>query len=308
MTEYDSDESPVAAAAGDFVGGVLRQPFRCVRSSPMIWQWIQHLWSRAEPKNGPVERPRRTSSGTPLRWGAVSITGNFRKNNEDNYHVDDDSRFFLVADGMGGQSAGERASELAIELISQKLTQAVDFNRSSKSEIVAAVDAAVGHANMEIMALGELESTCRNMGTTIAYIVAAAGRLYAGGVGDSRVYLLRDTDLQQLTRDHSLTQALLDAGTITVEEAATHRYKNVLYRYLGSKDGGTGTDPREIAPLPGDRYMICSDGVTDGATTDTVAEILHKENDPQKAAEAIVKAAEEGGSKDNITCIVVYVG
>jgi protein phosphatase len=146
------------------------------------------------------------------------------------------------------------------------------------------------------------------MGTTIAYIVAAAGRLYAGGVGDSRVYLLRDGDLQQLTRDHSLTQALLDAGTITIEEAATHRYKNVLYRYLGSKDGGTGTDPKEISPMPGDRYMICSDGVTDGLDSETVARILSQQSDPQHAAEAIVKAAEEGGSKDNITCIVVYVG
>jgi len=247
------------------------------------------------------------ASNVGIKYGSVSITGNFRDNNEDNFHIDEQERFFLVADGMGGQSAGEKASELAVELISEKLRQLVNFDSDALEEIVGAIDRAVEHANSEIMALGELEPSYKNMGTTITFIVAANGSFYVGGVGDSRTYLLRDGDLQQLTEDHSLTQALVKAGTISKEEASTHRYKNVLYRYLGSKDGGSGTESQKVQPQSGDRYMLCSDGVYDGANDRVIKEVLSEVNDPQEAAEALVKAAEQGGSKDNITCVVVDV-
>ncbi len=242
-----------------------------------------------------------------LEWGSVSITGNFRENNEDNCFVDPDARFFLVADGMGGQSAGEKASQLAIELVSERLNKAVDFSQDDPKQVVPAIDDAVSHANLEIMALGELDPSYHNMGTTIVYIASVAGVLYIGGVGDSRVYLLRSAQLEQLTKDHSLTQALIEAGTISVEEAATHRYKNVLYRYLGTKEGSTGTDPKRLTPETGDRFMLCSDGVTDGLDDDAITQILGDQDDPQQAAAALVKAAEAGGSKDNITCVVVHV-
>ena len=127
-----------------------------------------------------------------------------------------------------------------------------------------------------------------------------------GGVGDSRVYLLRNGSLQQLTTDHSLTQALIDAGTLTPEEAVNHRYKNVLYRYLGCKEGGTGTTPRQIQPKAGDRFLICSDGVTSGAKDSQILQLLKEGTDPQVTAEAIVQAATDGGSKDNITGVVVF--
>jgi len=241
-----------------------------------------------------------------LKWGAVSITGNYRENNEDRCHIDPSSRFFLVADGMGGQCAGEKASELAVELISQRLSQSIDFDNDSPSKVIEAVDRAVGHANSEIMALGELDPDYHNMGTTITFLVKAAHQLYIGGVGDSRTYLLRDDKLQQLTEDHSLTQALVRAGTITPEEAANHRYRNVLWRYLGTKEGGAKVEPKTIEPLAGDRYMLCSDGVCDGTTDERLAEVLRSQDDPQQAAEAIVRTAEDGGSRDNITCVVVY--
>jgi len=240
-----------------------------------------------------------------LRWGGVSITGNFRENNEDNCHADPQGRFFLVADGMGGQSAGEKASELAIDLISEKLEQGINFQASQPDIVVPAIDKSVAHANGEIMALGGLDRRYHNMGTTIVFIVAAGGTLYIGNVGDSRAYLLRDGKIEQLTKDHSLTQALVDAGTISAEEATTHRYKNVLYRYLGTKEGGHSTEPKQIRPQAGDRFMICSDGVTDGANAATIADLLGSVDDPQAAAEKIVEAAQQGGSRDNISCIVV---
>ncbi|QDU40092.1 Serine/threonine phosphatase stp [Maioricimonas rarisocia] len=240
------------------------------------------------------------------RWGAVTITGNYRENNEDNLHVDPEGRYFLVADGMGGQSAGEKASELAIELVADRLSNCLT-DLANDNDVVAAIDEAVAHANAEIMALGELDPKYRNMGTTITFVINPGGRLFVGGVGDSRVYRLRDGALDQLTKDHSLTQALLDAGTITAEEAANHRYKNVLYRYLGTKEGGQGTDAQVVAAAASDRFLLCSDGVTDGIDDDEITRLLQSESDPQKAAETLVDAALNGGSRDNITCIVVDV-
>lgn len=242
-----------------------------------------------------------------FRWGAVSITGNFRENNEDRFHVDPSGRFFLVADGMGGQCAGEKASELAIELISERLASQVDFSAATGDAVVSAIDKAVSVANSEIIALGEVEPTFKNMGTTIAFVVISHGELYVGGVGDSRAYLRRDGKLTQLTEDHSLTQALVKAGTIAPEDAATHRYRNVLYKYLGEKNGGAGTDPKRFRPQAGDRLMLCSDGICDGASDEQIDRILNAENDPQKAAEKLVSAAQAGGSKDNITCVVLFV-
>ncbi len=240
-----------------------------------------------------------------LRVGHLSIVGK-RDNNEDAYYVDPQQRFFLVADGMGGQSAGERASALAMEIVPQKL-QLLDFTRAGGDQAVKAIDEAVSQANFEIMALGEVDSKLKNMGTTITFLVQAAGMMFAGGVGDSRVYLLRKGKLETLTTDHSLTQALLDAGTLTPEEAVNHRYKNVLYRYLGCKEGGQGTNPRQLKPEVGDRFLLCSDGVTGGADDATLAKLMAEGNDPQQIAEAIVQAATDGGSKDNITGVVVFV-
>jgi protein phosphatase len=245
--------------------------------------------------------------GVVLKFGSLSVTGNFRDNNEDNCCAETHGRYFIVADGMGGQCAGEKASELAVDLVSQRLERLIDFECDDPPKITAAIDAAVAHANSEIMALGELEAQFRNMGTTISFVVCAGGTLYIGGVGDSRVYLLRDGRLEQLTKDHSLTQALLDAGTISEEEAATHRYKNVLYRYLGTKEGSSGTEPKQIKPQAGDRLALCSDGVTDGLSDEALTDLLRSIDDPQTAAEAIVEAALKGGSRDNVTCVAVHV-
>ena len=239
-----------------------------------------------------------------LRVGWLSIVGK-RENNEDACYVDPRNRFFLVADGMGGQSAGERASALAVEIIPRKLQQ-IDFEKSTPDQTVKIIDDAVTQANYEIMVLGELDPKLKNMGTTITFAVFVAGTMFVGGVGDSRVYLLRNGSLQQLTTDHSLTQALIDAGTLTPEEAVNHRYKNVLYRYLGCKEGGTGTTPRQIQPKAGDRFLICSDGVTSGAKDSQILQLLKEGTDPQVTAEAIVQAATDGGSKDNITGVVVF--
>ncbi len=241
-----------------------------------------------------------------IRSGIVSITGNFRENNEDSALVDPGGRYFIVADGMGGQAAGEKASSLAVELIPKKL-DAIDFDAAAPEAVVQAVERAVDYANGEIIALGQVDLSMSQMGTTVAFLLNAGGVFYCGGIGDSRVYRLSPAGLEQLTKDHSLTQALRDAGTISEDEARNHRYKNVLYRYLGTKDGAKGVDARQVRPESGDRFLICSDGVTDGLEPAVLGRLLGEAADPQAAAEAIVAAAQAGGSRDNITCLTVFV-
>ena len=242
-----------------------------------------------------------------VQVGSLSITGNFRDNNEDRLALDPENRFFLVADGMGGQSAGEKASEMATELIQEHLQKQLDFDETSSESVIETIDRVVALANTEIVALAQLEPRFHNMGTTIVFVVAVGGQLYSGGVGDSRVYRLRDGDFEQLTTDHSLTQALLDAETISPEEAITHRYRNVLYRYLGSKEAAEGTSPDVCEPITGDRFLLCSDGVTDGIDDLTLEMLLNEGDDPQQIAETIVEAAQQGGSKDNITAVVLVL-
>ena len=247
------------------------------------------------------------SVAQPIRWGAMCITGNYRENNEDNYLADPDGHYFLVADGMGGAAAGETASEMAVQLVSQKLNELIDFNSATQEQVTTAIYEAVHHANAEIMMAGQLNPDLYKMGTTIALVVIVGHSAYITGVGDSRVYSMHGSTVEQLTKDHSISQELLESGTISREEAATHRYRNVLYRYLGTEAGGTEMDAQKRKLDSGDRFILCSDGVTDGVDDDTLATLLRENDDPQQAAEDIVHAAGAGGSKDNITGIVLHV-
>lgn len=242
-----------------------------------------------------------------IRIGQLSITGNYRKNNEDNLHIDAENRFFIVADGMGGQSAGERASQMAVDLISRQLARQINFEQDAAEKVLKSLNEAVCHANAEIMALGRIDPELHNMGTTVVLIVSVGDHFYIGNIGDSRAYLLRDGQLNQLTKDHSLTQALVEAGTISAEEARTHRYKNVLYRYLGSKEGSEGAFTTEVRPQPGDRFLLCSDGVTDGLEDSELKQVLARNEEPQALAESLVQAALDGGSRDNITSVVLQI-
>ncbi|MFM8285532.1 MAG: PP2C family protein-serine/threonine phosphatase, partial [Planctomycetaceae bacterium] len=242
-----------------------------------------------------------------LRAGAVSVVGNVRQNNEDRCHMDAQLRFFLVADGMGGQAAGEEASSLAVEVVSRRLAQAIDFQGTPALQVARAIDRAVAEANAEIMAQGALRPGHHNMGTTLALLVRVGRRAYAAGVGDSPIILRRGATHERLTKDHSMAQALLDAGTITAEEFPRNRFRNILYRYLGTKEGGLGTKPREVLLKPGDRFALFSDGATDGQQESQVVELLGQGDDPQEVAQRIVDGALLAGSRDNVTCLVVFV-
>lgn len=244
-----------------------------------------------------------------LRTGQLSVTGNFRENNEDSLYVDGDNHLLIVADGMGGQVAGERASALAVELIPKKLAQLLDFRKqdTSAKTVNEVIEKVIAHVNGEIIALSEIEPGLRNMGTTVVMMLRIEDRMYFFGVGDSRAYELHSGKLKQLTTDHTLTQVLLDAGTITAEDAKTHRYRNVLYKYLGCREGAVTGTALEITPRPGDRFVLCSDGLNNGLQDSEIAYILKSSDDPQFLAEQLVQAALDQGSRDNVTCIVILV-
>jgi protein phosphatase len=277
--------------------------------------------------------------GMNLHVGVVSTRGNVREHNEDNYYVPGRpslrngpvagppgiglgssietlehptdtalSGLFIVADGMGGQQAGEKASQMAVELIPLELSRRLPPPAADDQGLQKVIREAVARANEEILAQSHLQTDYANMGTTVVLAYFHQGRAFVTGIGDSRVYHLRDGRLQQLTRDHSLANALGEAGTIRPEEVETHKFKHVLYLYLGSKDVGDGPDEfRVLDCRPGDRFLLASDGLTGVVRDDTIAEVLAGVDDPQKAAQTLINRALENRSKDNITCVVIRV-
>src|SRR5262245_57080955 len=245
-----------------------------------------------------------------LNIGKCTLLGNYRENNEDSIEVKvfPDLTVCVVADGMGGQAAGEIASRRAIEVVPREIKKHLKPT-SSADEAKHVIRKAIVQANEEIIAMGALDRDLRNMGTTVVIAVWRKGNeLYVAGVGDSRAYMLRDQQITQLTIDHSLAQALVEAKTISAEEAREHRFRNVLWKYLGSKEVGEGPEVKAVTIQPGDRFLLCSDGLSGAVADDSVAEFMNgQQTDIQQLAEGLGQLALDSGSRDNVSTIVVEV-
>ena len=265
-----------------------------------------------------------------LKVGVVSVRGNYREHNEDNFYVPgrrsvrhdggsgesqadmpamtmEPSNLFIVADGMGGQQAGEQASLMAIDLIPRAIQRRLPLDEADSARIKDAIRDAVAEVNQEILGSSGAVTEFSNMGTTVVLAQFRFDRVYVAGIGDSRAYRLREGKLEQLTKDHSLADALLDAGTITADELANHKFKNVLYLYLGSKDARGG--PEEVRVLdvkPGDRLLLASDGLTGVVPDKDLMHILGSVDDPQRAAVMLKDLALAKDSKDNVTCLIIH--
>jgi protein phosphatase len=221
---------------------------------------------------------------------------------------DDQPALFLVADGMGGQQAGEEASRMAIEIIPKEMARRLAPNQFDAKETQAAIRDSVAVANQEILGSSGAVTEFSNMGTTVVLALFRNDTVYVAGIGDSRCYRLRAGRLERLTKDHSLADALLEAGTITHEELPNHKFKNVLYLYLGSKDARGGPEEvRVLDVLPGDCFLLASDGLTGVVGDDELVRILTGYDDPQRAARALTEQALTNDSKDNITSLVIHV-
>ncbi|MET9426182.1 MULTISPECIES: Stp1/IreP family PP2C-type Ser/Thr phosphatase [unclassified Streptomyces] len=233
-----------------------------------------------------------------LRFAAGSHKGMIREGNEDSGYAG--PRLLAIADGMGGQAAGEVASS---EVISTIVTLDDDV---PGSDILTSLGTAVQRANEQLRMMVEEDPQLEGMGTTLTALLWTGQRLGLVHVGDSRAYLLRDGVLTQITQDHTWVQRLVDEGRITEEEATTHPQRSLLMRALGS---GDHVEPdlsiREVRA--GDRYLICSDGLSGVVSHQTMEETLASYQGPQETVQDLIQLALRGGGPDNITVIVADV-
>ncbi|GAA1342887.1 Stp1/IreP family PP2C-type Ser/Thr phosphatase [Streptomyces sanglieri] len=233
-----------------------------------------------------------------LRFAAGSHKGMIREGNEDSGYAG--PRLLAIADGMGGQAAGEVASSEVISTLVQ-----LDDDVPG-SDILTSLGTAVQRANDQLRVMVEEDPQLEGMGTTLTALLWTGQRLGLVHVGDSRAYLLRDGVLTQITQDHTWVQRLVDEGRITEEEATTHPQRALLMRALGS---GEHVEPdlsiREVRV--GDRYLICSDGLSGVVSHQTLEETLASYQGPQETIQDLIQLALRGGGPDNITCIVADV-
>ena len=244
-----------------------------------------------------------------LNVGKCTLLGNYRENNEDSIEVKQfpDMTVCIVADGMGGQAAGEIASKRAIEVVPRELRKTLT-SAGNDDQVKQVVRKAVVQANEEIITMGTLDRDLKNMGTTIVMALWRKGReLYISNLGDSRAYLIRDGKIDQLTVDHSLAWALVENKTISPAEAKEHRFKNVLWKYLGSKEIGEGPDVRGIALEKGDKFLLCSDGLTGPVPDEKLLQFIQEHPNVQECADGLGQLALDMGSRDNVSCIVIEV-
>ena len=242
-----------------------------------------------------------------LNIGKCSLLGNYRENNEDAIEVKQlpDLTICIVADGMGGQAAGEIASKRAIEVIPRELKKHLTSS-VEEDEAKHIIRRAVVQANEEIMAMGALDRDLRNMGTTVVVAVwRKGGSMFIASIGDSRAYSINGRGIKQLTVDHSLAQALVEAKTISADEAREHRFRNVLWKYLGSKEVGEGPEVKALPLKSGDRYLLCTDGLSGVVSDERLLECLEQNPDAQQCADALGQLALDSGSRDNVSCIVI---
>ncbi|HET7371988.1 MAG TPA: Stp1/IreP family PP2C-type Ser/Thr phosphatase [Gemmatimonadaceae bacterium] len=240
-----------------------------------------------------------------LLHAARTDVGMIRSGNEDNFAVRDwgNRGLFIVADGMGGHAAGEVASEMAVQTIERELETLRDPNDTEAEEKVAE---ALREANRNIHDRTITEVDKQGMGTTASVLMVWESKYLIGQVGDSRVYLLRDGELQQLTKDHSYVQEQVDAGFLTPEQARYHPYSNVITRCVGASPE-VEPDIYQGEVRIGDLFLVASDGLTGMVDDRRLQILLMSRAAPERKVHALIAEANGRGGLDNITAIVVQI-
>ena len=230
------------------------------------------------------------------RHAAATDAGKRRRRNEDAYVVQ--PPVFAVADGMGGAQAGEIAARIAATVLREKPS------RSGEEAVVELIK----EANRRVFEAAAGDETRSGMGTTITAALVADERVHIGHVGDSRAYRLRDGRLEQLTEDHSLVAELVRSGKLSPDEADTHPQRSVITRTVGT-DPEVDVDTFSVDARPTDVFLLCSDGLTTMVSDEAIAQLVEKHRESlDKAAKALVDAANRGGGEDNITIVLFELG
>lgn len=237
-----------------------------------------------------------------LRYAIGSDVGRKRAGNQDSATAG--RRLLAVADGMGGHAHGELASSLTVAALTE-MDEALPADLEDV-DLTAALRSGIDEAARRLDAGARRDPGSRGMGTTVVALLFDGTRFGVAHIGDSRIYRLRDGELTRLTHDHTVVQALVDEGRITQEEAATHPRRSVLLRAL---QAGHDPDPEvwHDSAVAGDRYFLCSDGVTAVLPDELIAELLAPSRPPADVVGEVIALANEGGGPDNITCVVADV-
>jgi serine/threonine protein phosphatase PrpC len=240
-----------------------------------------------------------------LLWAARTDVGMIRAGNEDNFAADAETErgLFIVADGMGGHAAGEVASEMAVMIVRREMHGVDDVASDAAAERMRE---SLIRANRNIHDRTVSETDKQGMGTTVSVLLTTTSHYLIGQVGDSRVYLLRDGALRQLTKDHSYVQEQVDAGFLTPEQARYHPYSNVITRCVGA---GPSVEPDVYSgpSQPGDLFLVASDGLTGMVDDRRLQQLLMARVSPERMVHSLISEANGRGGLDNITAIVVMV-
>lgn len=247
-----------------------------------------------------------------IRKAGETNVGRKRNHNEDNFFILHDQRLYIVADGMGGHAAGEVASKMAVETVSQffkdtaeddEITWPFKMDRQKKYEENRLVTA-IKYANLRIYEEALANAKKKGMGTTIVAVNFTADGVYIAHVGDSRIYRFRHGELKQMTEDHSLLNDYIKMKLLTEEEIKNFPHKNVIVRALGMKDN-VQVDVSFEVPQDGDIYLLCSDGLSGEVPDEQMQDILRNTSDDlDNAVHALINQACENGGKDNVTCVL----
>jgi protein phosphatase len=218
------------------------------------------------------------------------------------------AHLFLVADGMGGHRAGERASTLAVTAIEHFTLNSFKWffgtDSSEAKKVLAQFQAALTQADAAIVEEAADKPELRGMGTTVTMAFQLGAQLCVVHVGDSRAYLFRGRELHQLTKDHTLVADLVRTGVIQPDEAAGHSMRHVITNVVGGPEAGVKVEARALQIEPGDRLLLCSDGLTEAVTDEVIAATIDEEPNVEAAAKKLLALAMAGPAKDNITLVV----
>lgn len=250
-----------------------------------------------------------------LKVGAATSIGRVRQINEDAFLAKAEQGLFVVCDGMGGAAAGEVASQLAVETIGARLSNGLTSEPPTAEGLTPAdaqfhprtlqLGQAVREANRAIISRGQGDASQAGMGTTVVGAWAEAGVVSLAHVGDSRAYLANAAGFEGVTSDHSLVEAQVQAGLIDREQSLQSEHQNILLRALG-RDQNVEVELSEITVAPGDRLLLCTDGLTRMvADADLAAALERFRGEPQQACDFLIEAANQNGGPDNITVVIV---